>query len=178
MNNKVISNECAEFVNILPFNHLTEKNYPITEDEDLVFIDQEPANEFNLNEAGWIRNDISAFEYAENEQIASQILSRFEEVKLDDIYKGLSEKEMFDACLPRRATTDPVLYSKYLVKLSEIQYNHMKMEKDKLEKEAKEKEAKEKKAEKEFSNKQLDEAKNEKPVTEAVKTPSVASSES
>lgn len=173
MSNKVISNECAEFVNILPFNHLTDKDYPVTEDEDLVFIDQEPANEFNLNEAGWIRNDISAFEYAENEQIASQILSRFEEVQSDDIYKGLSEKEMFDACLPRRATTDPVLYSKYLVKLSEIQYNHLKKEQERLEKEAKDKEA-----EKEFSNKQLDEAKNEKSVTEAVKAPSVAPSES
>lgn len=173
MNNKVISKDCADFVNILPFNHLTDKDFPVTDDEDLVFIDQEPCNEFNLNEAGWIRNDISAFEYAENEQIASQIVSRFEEVQSNDIYKGLSENEMLEACLPRRATTDPVLYSKYLVKLSEIQFKHLKKEQEKLEKEAKEKEA-----EKEFSNKQLDEAKNEKPVTEAVKTPSVVTSES
>lgn len=170
---KSIEDKCKDFINVLPFNRFSKDDYPVTTDDDLIFIDQEPSNEFNINEAGWIRNDISAFEYAENEQIASQILSRFEEVQSDDIYKGLSEKEMFDACLPRRATTDPVLYSKYLVQLSEIQYNHLKKEQEKLEKEAKDKEA-----EKEFSNKQINEAKNEKPVTEAVKAPSVAPSES
>lgn len=164
---KSIEEKCKDFINILPFNRFSKEDYPVTTEEDLIFIDQEPSNEFNINEAGWIRNDISAFEYAENEQIASQILSRFEEVKSDDIYKDMTEDEMLEACLPRRATTDPVLYSQYLLKLTEIKY---KKEKERIDYE--------KEQEKEFSKRELNEAENEKSITENFASSAMDSKES
>lgn len=170
---KYIDDKCKDFINVLPFNHIEKSELPVTTEEDLVFIDQEPCNPFNLNEAGWIRNDISAFELAENEQIAAQVLQRFEEVQHDDIYKDMTDEEMFEACLPRRATTDPVSYQKYLLKLTEIQYRKEKERIDKLNKELEEKEK-----EREFSKKQLDEAKNQKSIVEAVENSSVASEKS
>lgn len=166
---KSIDEKCKGFINILPFNRFSKEDYPVTTDEDLVFIDQEPSNEFNINEAGWIRNDISAFEYAENEQIAAQILSRFEEVKTDDIYKDMSDQEMFEACLPRRATTDPVIYSRYLAKLAEIQYKKLK---EQVEEEDK------RKQEEEWSKSQINEAENEKSAIADTSSSAMASQES
>lgn len=138
-----------KFVNILPFYHLTKDDYPVVKEEDLIYVDQTPAQSFNINEAGWIRNDVSAFEQAESENLAMDILSRFEELKQEDLYKDMTDDEMFEAVITRRATTDPVLYARALEVYTRVQYK-------------KAKEEAEKQAEKEFSEREIKEANEEK----------------
>lgn len=142
---KSIKKEYKKFINILPYNRPEDDLVPVITEQDLIYIDQTPAQSFNINEAGWIRNDISAFEMAESENIALDILSRFEEIKQEDLYKGMSDDEMFEAVLTRRATTDPVLYARALEVYTRVQYKKTKEEADKL-------------AEKEFSEREIKEA--------------------
>lgn len=152
-----------KFVNILPFYHLTKEDYPIVTESDLVYIDQTPAQSFNINEAGWIRNDVSAFEQAESENVALDILSRFEEIKQEDLYKGMSDDEMFEAVLTRRATSDPVMYARAIEVYTKVQYR-------------KAKEEAEKQAEREFSEREIKEAYEAKDVTDNSTVAEVSSS--
>lgn len=92
-----------------------------TTEDCIVFIDQQPAMEFNRNEFGWPRNDISAFELASSDAEAELILSRLQEQKDSGLYKDMSEREMFDAVCPRRAMSDPVLYERFQMKLANIE---------------------------------------------------------
>lgn len=157
---KSILKDWKNFINVLPYNRPDDKTAIEIKPDDLIYIDQTPAQEFNRNEAGWIRNDISAFEMAESENLALDILSRFEEIKQDDLYKGMTEKEMFEAVITRRATSDPVLYTKALEVYTKVQYESMKRN-----------------AEKEWSEKQINEAneaKDIKDVSSAVETSSPA----
>lgn len=149
---KSIKKEFKKFINILPYNRPEDDSVPIVTEQDLVYIDQTPAQSFNINEAGWIRNDISAFEMAESENLAMDILSRFEEIKQEDLYKDMTEDEMFEAVLNRRATTDPVLYARALEVYTRVQFKNVKEEA-------------EKQAEKEFSEREIKEANETKDVT-------------
>lgn len=128
---KSIKKEYKKFINILPYNRPDDDLVPVITEADLVYIDQTPAQSFNINEAGWIRNDISAFEMAESENLALDILSRFEEIKQEDLYKDMTDDEMFESVLTRRATTDPVLYARALEHYTRVQYRKAKEEADK-----------------------------------------------
>ena len=114
MNNGVLNYSYGEIVEIEDFNN------------SVVFIDQSPSEPFNLNEAGWPRNDISAYELASTEEEARLILQRLQEFNNDSIYDTMTEKEMFECVTPRRATSDPVLFSKFQEKLAELQYDRLK----------------------------------------------------
>lgn len=96
-----------------------------TTDLDLVYIDQTPCESFNLNEAGWPRNDISAYELASTESEAAQILQRLQEIESDSVYKDMTEEEMFNSVCPRGCMNDPVLYQRFVDKLAVIQYHRL-----------------------------------------------------
>lgn len=103
---------------------------------DICFVDQSPSQEFNINEFGWPRNDISAFELASSESEAELILQRLQEQCDSGLYDGLSEKEMFDLVCPRRAYSDPVLYERYQVKFGEMEANRIKENEERKQKES------------------------------------------
>lgn len=90
--------------------------------EDQVYIDQEPCQPFNLNEAGWPRNDISAYELASTDEEAKMILERLREREDQSIYKNMSEEQMFESVCPRRAYTDPVLFARFVEQVSKSEY--------------------------------------------------------
>lgn len=118
---KVINKLWEGFVNILPYNELHEDDFPPVTEEDLVFIDQDPALPAFINEAGWIRNDISQFELASSESEISSILAKFEEIKQQDLYKDMTEEEMFETVIRRRDTSDPVFYTRCIERFLEVQ---------------------------------------------------------
>ena len=89
--------------------------------DSIVYIDQSPSEPFNLNEAGWPRNDISAYELASSEEEAKLILQRLQELNNDSIYDDMTEEEMFNCVTPRRATSDPVIFQRFCEKLGEFQ---------------------------------------------------------
>lgn len=104
------------------------------DDTHAVYINQFYAEKFNLNEAGWPRNDISAFEHAESESEAASILARLEEQKeTNDVFKDLSDDEKFELCVPRRATTDAVLYARYMLLWAQLEKKRIEVEMKELE---------------------------------------------
>ena len=127
------------------------------DDSHEVYINQFYAEDFNRNEAGWPRNDISAFEKAESDSEASAILMRLQEQEqTNDVWKDLSDDEKFELCVPRRATTDAVLYSRYLMLWAELEQKRLKQEMDDLEKSKQEEEAAKAAADAEFADKVKD----------------------
>lgn len=101
---------------------------------DIVFIDQYFSEKFALNEAGWPRNDISAFEQAQSESDAAQILERLQEISVDSSFDEMSNEEKFDLVCPRRAYSDPVLFAQYQDKITKVLYER-ELKKAKLERE-------------------------------------------
>lgn len=114
MVNGVLKYDYGELIEIDDFNN------------SVVFIDQSPSELFNLNEAGWPRNDISAYELASSEEEARLILQRLQELNNDSIYDTMTEEEMFQCVTPRRATSDPVLFEKFQEQLATVQYERLK----------------------------------------------------
>ena len=114
MYNGVLKYDYGELIEIEDFNN------------SVVYIDQTPSQPFNLNEAGWPRNDISAYELASSEEEARLILQRLQELNNDSIYDSMTEEEMFQCVTPRRATSDPVLFEKFTEQLTIVQYERLK----------------------------------------------------
>lgn len=108
---------------ILVYNQIEQRE---TCDIDLVYIDQSPCESFNLNEAGWPRNDISAYELASTESEAALLLSKLQEIESDSVYKDMTEEEMFNSVCPRGCMNDPVLYQRFVDKLANVQYERLK----------------------------------------------------
>lgn len=135
------------FINILPYNQLTSNDFVVPSDDDLVYIDQDACLPAYINEAGWIRNDVSQFEMASSESEISNILARFEEVKQQDLYKDMTEEEMFETVIRRRDSSDPVFYTRCIERFLELQKKKVSNEIERAESEkqmqdaAKEKEA-------------------------------------
>ncbi len=99
---------------------------PGKHNEFIVNVDQSYAESFNINEAGWIRNDISAFEMAGSESERLLFLDRLNEIKFDDQYKDLTDDEMLRFAMPRRALSDPVEYSRFVSSLAHYEYDKKK----------------------------------------------------
>lgn len=119
--------------------------------EFIVNVDQSYSESFNINEAGWIRNDISAFEMASSESEKLLFLDRLNEIKNDSHYNGLTDEEKIRLVIPRRALSDPVEYSHYMDTLSKYEYEQKKKAYD--EEESKRIAEFDKKVEEEISNK-------------------------
>lgn len=144
---KTLNKLWKEFINILPYNELTSNDFVVPSDDDLVYIDQDACLPSYINEAGWIRNDVSQFELASSESEISSILARFEEVKHQDLYKDMTEEEMFETVIRRRDTSDPVFYTRCIERFLTLQKKKVTNEIERAESEkqmkqaAKEKEA-------------------------------------
>lgn len=104
---------------------------PGKHNEFIVNVDQSYAQDFNINEAGWIRNDISAFEMAGSESERLLFLDRLSEIKADDKYKDLTDEEMLRFVMPRRALSDPVEYSRFVSSVAHYEYEKQKADYDK-----------------------------------------------
>lgn len=128
---KKISDIVTTVKGILNYKHDVMQD---TSEDFMVYIDDTPSQPFNLNEAGWPRNDISAYELASSESEASLILQRLQEIADDSIYKNMSEAEMFDLVCPRRAYSDPVLFQNFVMKLAKFEASKIQKEMEELKK--------------------------------------------
>lgn len=121
--------------------------------EFLVNVDQSYSEDFNINEGGWIRNDISAFEMAGSESEKLLFLDRLKELKADDRYKDMTDDEIARFAMPRRALSDPVEYAYYTDSLAKIEFEIKKKLFDDEQKRLEEEKAIKEKAEAELQGK-------------------------
>lgn len=84
------------------------KDYPI---------DQYPVQEFNLNECGVPRNDIDAFELAQNDTVKQTILRRLEKIGKPN-FDGRSTEEIMETIIPNgcQSPAEVARYSSRLVR--------------------------------------------------------------
>lgn len=76
-------------------------------------VDQMSANDYNINEYGFIRNDITALERAGTSQEVELIMSRLREMRSDPVNADISDDEILRRVIPRYAQ-DPTEYAAYL----------------------------------------------------------------
>lgn len=81
-----------------------EKDKPLV--ECVAVVDQLPAQDFNVNECGWLRNDISALSRAQSKQEYEMIAQRLKENQvLYDVKDGTKIKDAVRMIRPRFAQT-------------------------------------------------------------------------
>lgn len=81
-----------------------EKDKPLV--ECVAVVDQLPAQDFNVNECGWLRNDISALSRAQTKQEYEMIAQRLKENQaVYDVKDGTKIKDAVRMIRPRFAQT-------------------------------------------------------------------------
>lgn len=95
-----------------------EKHYVINVDskgrEKFLDVDPSMSQEFNINEHGFIRNDISAAMMATSQSEFDAKISNLQAIS-EDVH-NMSDDELFDAILPRysQSPNDFIRYTEYL----------------------------------------------------------------
>lgn len=74
----------------------------------IMAVDEFPSQDFNKNEAGWIRNDIAALARAQSQAEIELLLKRLGEVRTSDsnIPKDVPLKDAYNLIRPRYAQTE------------------------------------------------------------------------
>lgn len=109
---------------------------------DPVVIDQYSGQEFNKNEYGWPRSDVSAIMEADSLQIQDRLLSRLQLLKDDPSNAGKTDKELVRDLIPRNVQSFGELsaYMKwYQAKFGELLFSPEEQQKKVVEEEEKEK---------------------------------------
>ena len=79
-----------------------------------VVIDNYAGKEFNRNDAGWIRNDLSLLARAQSLQEYELIMSRLQEVRSQsNLPTGVTDQQAFDMVIPRFAQS-PLELERYV----------------------------------------------------------------
>lgn len=84
-------------------------------------IDQFAGQPFMLNENGWIKNDIQAYEEAQSDSVARKILSRINVSQMDTKEDGLSLDDRLAEIIPSNYSS-PAEFMRISRRLGELNY--------------------------------------------------------
>lgn len=107
-----------------------ELEEPIQPIQEKSIVDQFPAEEFNVTPHGTLRNDVAALVAAQTEQEFNLILSRLMELKADDQYQNMSDKELLQRIKPRMMQ-DPAELERFGEYVGQLDQYKLELDKEK-----------------------------------------------